>query len=487
MLRLQKPKVFRDLKSKRRGGLFTPIPSRVNLVYLKTWRLPGLLLVKSLMVLFALAFLVLGSVTAPTTPTLAANAVSAEERQALEAQLKDLEKQIDDYENQILGYQKQGKTLKGEITNINNKISKLNLEIKAINLTLGQLDEKIDETETQISSTQSDLERTKESLAVLMQNLYANEQISLMEVFLKSDKISDFFNDLNSFFLVQESLQVTIGKVIDLKAQLEDQKDKLALARADKSTLKQYQEAQKNQTEKIKEEKNSLLEITKGQESKYQALLVETKKTAAEIRSRIFKLLGGGELTFEEAYKLAKMAGDATGIDPAFILAVLDRESALGKNVGRCSYETAMHPKRDIPAFLEIMKELGLEPNSMMVSCANSDGAYGGAMGPAQFIPSTWELYKDGIAKVTGNNPPSPWRNADAFVATALYLKDSYYSQGCIEYSKEIPSQASTLQERCAAAKYYAGSRWYYYRWTYGEATVTRANQFRDDIKTITN
>jgi membrane-bound lytic murein transglycosylase B len=115
----------------------------------------------------------------------------------------------------------------------------------------------------------------------------------------------------------------------------------------------------------------------------------------------------------------------------------------------------------------------------MLVSCANADGVYGGAMGPAQFEPSTWELYVSQIASITGDNPPSPWDNADAFVATALYLKGAM--QGC-----EANYTAQLDIDRCTAAKYYAGGGWKNYLWTYGEATVEQEQTFAQDIATIT-
>jgi len=43
-----------------------------------------------------------------------------------------------------------------------------------------------------------------------------------------------------------------------------------------------------------------------------------------------------------------------------------------------------------------------------------------------------------------------------------------------------LPKQV--LQERCAAAKYYAGSRWFTYRFAYGDRVLTLAKQFEEDI-----
>lgn len=427
---------------------------------------------KIIIVLLGLLIFVLGSVNAPTISILAANSNSQEERQQLELQLQQLEQQIVEYENQIKIYQKQGKSLKNEIDTLNAKIAKINLEIKAINLKINQLNEKINQTENQINLTQNTLNKRETALIELLKKLYVNNNQSILEIILKNPRLSDFFNDLNNIVLLQNDLRITISQIKDLKSQLEEQKIQYALAKADTETLRNYQLNQKNQTDILRQQKNNLLTITKGQESRYQSLLKKTKEEAAKIRNRLFELLGGGEMTFEQAYQYAKIASKATGVRPAFILAILDRESALGRNVGRCSYKTAMNPK-EIPIFLEIVSELNLNPETLTVSCPNVDGPYGGAMGPAQFIPSTWKYYKNQVSQITGNDIPSPWNNSDAFVAAALYLKDA----------------GALNNERQAAARYYCGSRWNRYVCTnvYAQKVLEKASQFEDDIQTITN
>ncbi len=468
-----KPNIVEDIQSRGRSVFAAPI-RRVNLSYVPVRRVPLTSVLRSLAGAMALWLLIGGSVVAPTTQLLAANATTQEERAALEEQLKALETQIDEYESQVASYQKQGTTLKGEITRLNSKIAKLNLQIKAINLQISQLDQKIAETEGQITTTENEIDRHKTALARLLNELYQTDQATLLHIFLKNPKLSDFFSDLNSIALLQGDLRIAIREISDLRDELEDQKEQYALARADAASARAYQAAQKLETDAVKRQQDELLQITKGQESKYQQLVKETKQTAAQIRSRIFTLLGGGELTFEQALDYAKLASGATGVRPALILAVLDRESALGKNVGRCSYTTAMSPKNQ-PIFLEIVRELGINPDTMMVSCPNKDGVYGGAMGPAQFIPSTWMLYREKVAQITGRNPASPWNNADAFVATALYMADA-----------GAANATSIAQERKAAARYYAGGNWSRYLWTYGEAVVSRAARFEEDIKAIT-
>ena len=66
-------------------------------------------------------------------------------------------------------------------------------------------------------------------------------------------------------------------------------------------------------------------------------------------------------------------------------------------------------------------------------------------MGPAQFIASTWILFKDRVASALGiSGEPNPWKPLDSFMAAGIYLSDLGANEG---YSAE----------KNAACKYYSG------------------------------
>ncbi len=351
--------------------------------------------------------------------------------------------QSDEYGKKIATSQAQQKTLKTEITNLNNKISKLKAEIQHNNLLIKDLKFQIKDTEVSITTTQGRIEDTKNKLAELLRAISQYDQISTIEILLSEENLSGFFNELTDLDALSSKHQQLYEDITNLKIQLEKEKESLDEEKdsLEKQVVVSSLKAKEN--ESLKSTKNNLLTQTKGEETKYQTYLKETQEKAQEIRKRIFELAQIGDTeapSYEEAYALAKYAGEQTGVRPALILGLLEVESAIGKNVGQCNCAgktfckhpnvtwKQIMPKSSWSAFEQITKELGLDPNTTPVSCSVSGNAIqaGGAMGPAQFMPSTWLnlKYKTRVETITGVVPANPWRVKDAFLAAALYLKD---------------------------------------------------------------
>ena len=120
--------------------------------------------------------------------------------------------------------------------------------------------------------------------------------------------------------------------------------------------------------------------------------------------------------------------------------------------------------KGDVEDFLRITSDLGFVWNQTAVSCPIAGvGGYGGAMGPAQFIPTTWALFEGRLLKLLGHDA-NPWDAKDAFVASSLYLTDlggvgtsvsaqnkaacKYYGTGgsACTYSRSVQNLKATIQ-----------------------------------------
>ena len=466
---LGKPKIVADVLEKGSQTVFQKLPDPLGRSFGYHRHVPKIF--QNILVLIVLIIFIVSNTTLISLAPVALSQVSATEWQTLEQELQKIEAEIDSYQDNIISLQTQTKTLNQSIKLLDAQINKLNLQIKATNLQLTKLDNQIDTLRVSVTKTQNSIDATQDMLVHALRQIYEEGQRSPFIVFLSENTLSEAFSAVNDLTSLEIEIKKNLDELVNLKSNLIAQREDLSTQRQEALELKSIQEAQKKELEAKKKEKNDLVRLTKGQESKYQELLKKSQQTAAQIKSRIFTLLGGGEMSFEEAYKLAKFASEQTGVRPAFLLAILDRESSFGRNVGKCNWKTAMHPTRDKPTFLKITQELGINPDSVFVSCPNADGVYGGAMGPAQFIPSTWWMYKDRVAAITGNNPPSPWRNVDAFVAMALLLKD-------------LGADKQTYAaEREAAARYYAGSRWRNHLYGYGQWVADKAQKFEADIR----
>ncbi len=375
--------------------------------------------------------------------------------------------------------------IRQDIAIINAQIREAQAKIAVRTATINSLSKDIDQKAESIEELSLKLERSAASLAELVRKTSENDEVSLAHILLGKNSFSEFFIEVDSFQTLKGALNASIDdvrtyreKTEEEKAVLEDRKDRELDAR-------QTVEAEKREIERKKAERDQLLSVLNKQADAYQRLIADKERRITQIKSALFQLSGGEGIPFAEAYQYAVEAERATGVRPAFLLAILQQESDTGKNVGNCYLKSdngsgvsartgnhirnVMKPDRDVAPFKAIAAKLGFDPYSMRVSCPLSYG-FGGAMGPAQFIPSTWRLFESRIERALDVSVANPWNPEHAFVASSLYLSD-------------LGAKSQTYSaEWNAACRYYSGARCGVRKGstTYGNSVMKKAQNIQE-------
>ncbi len=405
-----------------------------------------------------------------------AEVATGERRVLLEQQLAVVEAEIAKQQAVLEARQRESVTLERDVDILTAKIEKARLSIKARNLAIGALSRDIGEKEATIGVLAGKIGREKDSLGELVRKTAHTDSFSLPEIILGGQNLSAFFENVDQYRAVKAALHDSFTALESNKNETEAARIVLAGKRDEETELRRLQELEKKKAEAEEKEKQRILKISRGIEAEYQKIIKAQRQTAAQIRAELFNLQGSAAIPFEKALLLASAAGKRTSVRSALILGIIAEESNLGENVGTGTWRVDMKAPRDTEPFLDITRRLNLNPDQMPVSKKAWYG-YGGAMGPAQFIPSTWVLYEERIARATGHNPPNPWNPEDAFMAAAILLMDNGADKG------------TAAAERLAALRYLAGwanaqKRAYAF---YGDDVMELAEKYQKQIDILNN
>ncbi len=422
-----------------------------------------------------------------------AQVLTPEVRAILQQQYDELQKEIATQQQIIKDTQAQKSTLKGDVTLLNAKIKAAQAQIDAKNIAIKQLGVQIAQKNVIIGKLSDRILRGKEALASIMRQTQMLDDYSAVDIALGSQSVSDFFIDLDAFVSIKIGMATLFADIRAAQAQTEKEKSALAVKQNQTVDAKYVVVTEQKKITSDKTEKQQLLAITTNKETKYKKVLAERQAKAAVIRAALFPLRDASAISFGAALQYAQQAQKSTGVDPALILAVLTQESNLGANVGQCyltnnatgagvgkntgiAFAKVMAPTRDVPPFLDLGLRLGFDPHRQVVSCPiASAGGWGGAMGPAQFIPSTWAIYAVRIASARGIADANPWDPQDAITAMSIYLGELGAGAG------------GYTAKHTAAAKYYAGGAWRTAGRGYANSVLALAERIRNNIDFLSN
>lgn len=420
-----------------------------------------ILYIFSIVFVFAIFF---GNITSQTEEVYASQELdnAQAERAKLEKDLAVLEKEIAQKQKELSTQKGQSVSISRDVSILITQIKKAKLNIESKNLLIKKLGGEITEKNQKIGVLNSKIDNIKDSLAQLIRKNREIDEISILALLLSKDNISSVYGDIDSFSSIKKAIRESISEIRGVKIETEDEKMLLEEKKNKEIDTKVQLESAKKEVEVSEKDKQVLLSLSKNKEKEYQKLLDEKAKKRAQILAVLFNLRDVSAIPFGKAYEYAKQAEKSTGIRPAFLLAILTQESNLGSNQGSCYvtnmetgagvssksgkvFNNVMKPTRDIKPFFDITTSVGRDPYKTLVSCPYGTVGYGGAMGPSQFIPSTWQIIKKRVATMLGIITPDPWYARDAFMASAIYLTD-LGAKG-----------ESFTSEKNAACKYYSG------------------------------
>ena len=415
-----------------------------------------------------------------------------------------LEKCADYYDQQSLQIadditktKQQKNTLQTQITALKKKITGLEYQISQGTLMVKGLNLQIGDTQLSIDKTTVKIEDSQRQIAQILSEIDKEDKKPSFIILLEGN-LTDFFSNIAYLENLNSRVSDLLDSTQNLSTYLKNQKVKMDTEKTNLQKTIQIQSLQKQQNEQNKKQQDGYLKLTEAQYQKQIQDKQDADKKAAGIKARIFDLLGVSNApNFGQAYDIAKYVSGITGVRASFIMAVLTQESNLGKNVGQCYVKNTqngdgvkiktgafspktMSPARDLPVFLTLIddinkgRNLARDPLATPVSCVvyynGRPYGWGGAMGPAQFIPSTWVNagYGQKVSDITGK-VADPWDITDAFLANGLYLK----------------ALGAKTSEFNAAMKYYCGGNCSKYDQFYGRSVVNIANQYEADIVAI--
>ncbi len=209
------------------------------------------------------------------------------EIEAKTEEIEELREKANAY-NQSLGEQREKRIdLQNQVYIYNLRIGKVENDILLTEAGIEETELTIRKLKFQIETKENELIKEKELLVELLRLVYENDQQGFFEIILKNENLSDFFNQIESTTILQESIQTGIETIHVIKDQLEREKTNQEDKKIELEELEGQLSDQKDLLEGERGRKNKLLKDTRNQEKRFQSLLSEVRKQQEEIAREV--------------------------------------------------------------------------------------------------------------------------------------------------------------------------------------------------------
>ena len=201
---------------------------------------------------------------------------------------QELAKQIEEYNQKLTELTKAKDTLANQIKIINSQVELTLLKITQTENSIKSLEQEINNLTIEINKLDIQLNELS-SLYVLqiIQNYKLQKKVPPF-AFLISSKLNNFLEQFKYISNIQKNSQNTLINMETVRTNYDLQKTVKVKKQQELETLQKTLAAQKNNLAKQKQDKVSLLEVTKNDESRYQKLKQEAENELKALLSAQF-------------------------------------------------------------------------------------------------------------------------------------------------------------------------------------------------------
>lgn len=265
----------------------------------------------------------------------------------LESKLESISEEIYDLEEALEEFEK-------NIANLSRDILDTNEKIEEITETIIETKDKIEELDVEISYN-------IEQLLFVVQTLYFetdeagffdSDDLQTVKLLLAEQDVDRILEEAENISMLENYMQLTLERLEDDKAELNDLYDKFTALKDVKIELRKKLEKEKTELQIQKIAKENLLEATKGEQQIYENLIEKSKTEEAILRQEIISQIA----KYKEYRELIEsIAGEEVVEDDATFLSwPMEPSNGLSAYFKDASYKAALgleHYAIDIPAY----------------------------------------------------------------------------------------------------------------------------------------
>ena len=203
------------------------------------------------------------------------------------SRLSDIEKEIAQYEAALQEVGAEKSTLQKAINQLELERKKVQADIKLTENKISSTDLEINKLSLEISAAEKDILQNEAAIGEILRRMNIADDESFIEVFLRHENISEFWDAFESLETVKTSMSAKVKSLALLKQELELKRNENTEHRDQLVDLRsQYNDQQSILTSNTAS-KAELLSATKNEEAEYQAMLKARQEARDQLMAEV--------------------------------------------------------------------------------------------------------------------------------------------------------------------------------------------------------